>query len=94
MHCEKSKLLTNQAEHVFFLIFRMLQDVPHQSRRGYQEASTVYRKSSEESEISRDLQGAQVEFFVHVVENAPNLEILTIDRADYFGFGVDEEYER
>ncbi|KAF8642091.1 hypothetical protein HU200_067347 [Digitaria exilis] len=36
----------------------------------------------------------QVEFLVHVVENAPNLETLTIDRVDYFGFGIDQEYER
>ncbi|KAL6616682.1 hypothetical protein ACP70R_038952 [Stipagrostis hirtigluma subsp. patula] len=34
----------------------------------------------------------QVEFLVYIVENAPNLELLTLDRADYFG--DDEDYER
>lgn len=34
----------------------------------------------------------QVEFLVHIVESAPNLEALTIDRAYYFG--TEEEYER
>ncbi|RLN22161.1 hypothetical protein C2845_PM07G34560 [Panicum miliaceum] len=34
----------------------------------------------------------QVELLTHIVENAPNLEALTIDRVNHFG--VDEEYER
>ncbi|GJN16757.1 hypothetical protein PR202_gb03778 [Eleusine coracana subsp. coracana] len=34
----------------------------------------------------------QVEFLVHIVESAPNLEVLTIDRANYLG--NDEEYQR
>ncbi|TVU36924.1 hypothetical protein EJB05_18880, partial [Eragrostis curvula] len=34
----------------------------------------------------------QVELLVHIVENAPKLEVLTIDRVNYFGF--DEEHER
>lgn len=34
----------------------------------------------------------QVELLMHIVENAPNLEALTIDRVNHFG--LDEEYER
>ncbi|CAO1940912.1 unnamed protein product [Urochloa humidicola] len=34
----------------------------------------------------------QVELLVHIVENAPNLEALTIDRVNYLG--IDEDYQR
>lgn len=37
--------------------------------------------------------GGQFEFLVYIVENSPNLEVLTIDRADH-QIGSDEEYER